>query len=105
MIHEDVLSRLLRRRSLLRLKARIQSQEQIYDSTRGSPSFTEDADAALDALGLAPHTELQLIDGALLRLRLGSYGVCELCNRPIEAPRLQAEPYGLRCVACAPSPG
>jgi DnaK suppressor protein len=41
------------------------------------------------------------IDAALLRLREGSYGVCESCGQPVSAARLGARPTTTTCFACA----
>lgn len=44
--------------------------------------------------------ELRAIDAALLRVADGSYGVCEACERPIDAKRLGITPHALRCIDC-----
>jgi DnaK suppressor protein len=44
--------------------------------------------------------ELRRIDGALLRLSEGSYGVCPDCGQRIPQARLDAEPTALRCIRC-----
>jgi RNA polymerase-binding protein DksA len=44
--------------------------------------------------------ELRRIDGAMLRLKDGTYGNCVDCGTTIPAPRLEAEPTALRCVSC-----
>ena len=44
--------------------------------------------------------ELHRIDGALRRLKDGTYGNCIDCGAAIPAPRLEAEPTALRCVSC-----
>lgn len=44
--------------------------------------------------------ELRRIDGALRRLKDGTYGNCVDCGTVIPAPRLEAEPTALRCVTC-----
>lgn len=44
--------------------------------------------------------ELRAIDAALLRLGDGSYGLCEVCDRPIDVQRLEAAPEALRCIDC-----
>jgi DnaK suppressor protein len=43
---------------------------------------------------------LRAIDAALLRIALGTYGTCSDCERPIEAPRLEAAPHAERCLDC-----
>jgi DnaK suppressor protein len=75
---------------------------QIADSVRDleDDSF---ADLIVD-VGLAEIDrdleELRAIDAAMLRIADGSYGVCEVCDRPIEVRRLEAAPEVLRCIDC-----
>ena len=54
------------------------------------------------ALGIAEREtkELQEIDGALLRIEDGTYGVCEDCGKRIDKDRLRALPHALRCLTC-----
>ena len=44
---------------------------------------------------------LGTIESALQRLDLGTYGVCEVCGKPIPDARLEAMPYASTCVRCA----
>jgi len=44
--------------------------------------------------------ELRAIDAALLRIAGGTYGICSVCERPIEARRLEAAPHAERCLDC-----
>lgn len=44
--------------------------------------------------------ELAEVDGALLRLTQGQYGVCQRCERALGSQRLLAEPVALLCPAC-----
>ena len=41
------------------------------------------------------------IGEALERIRHGTFGRCEECEKPIPKARLQALPYARHCVACA----
>jgi sigma-B regulation protein RsbU (phosphoserine phosphatase) len=41
---------------------------------------------------------LQEVDAALARLSSGSYGLCEVCNEPVEAERLIADPLARFCL-------
>ena len=43
---------------------------------------------------------IEEIDAALERLAMGTYGVCEDCDRPIAPPRLEALPETRQCVSC-----
>jgi DnaK suppressor protein len=41
------------------------------------------------------------LDAAGQRVADGTYGVCEMCGRPIAAGRLAARPEARTCIACA----
>jgi len=65
-------------------------------------------DAALDAaqdeissqLAEVESRELANIDRALLRIKTGTYGECEICNNRIPLARLNALPYATSCIEC-----
>ncbi|MFL6166041.1 MAG: TraR/DksA family transcriptional regulator [Ornithinibacter sp.] len=56
--------------------------------------LTASADAARD--------HLREVDAAAARLAAGTYGVCEVCSRPIGVARLEARPTARTCVEHAP---
>lgn len=43
---------------------------------------------------------LRQIDSALKRIEDGTYGICEVCKKPIGDERLKAIPYATMCVRC-----
>jgi len=43
---------------------------------------------------------LKEIDAALARIRAGTFGVCEVCRKPIAKPRLEAVPWAGLCRDC-----
>lgn len=45
-------------------------------------------------------SELAEVDGALARLRAGTYGECADCGEPIATARLIAYPTAMRCIGC-----
>lgn len=45
--------------------------------------------------------QLAAVEAALLRVADGTYGVCEVCGRPIPPDRLEAIPWAATCVSCA----
>ncbi|SNR52169.1 transcriptional regulator, TraR/DksA family [Actinomadura mexicana] len=57
--------------------------------------------ARIDASLSRARTHLADIDGALGRLRDGTYGACERCGGPVGAERLAARPAARTCIACA----
>lgn len=40
------------------------------------------------------------IDGALKRIKDGTYGICKYCKQPIAPKRLQARPVASACIDC-----
>jgi DnaK suppressor protein len=40
------------------------------------------------------------LTGALERMGEGTYGICEICGRPIEPSRLEALPEAVTCLEC-----
>jgi RNA polymerase-binding transcription factor DksA len=54
--------------------------------------------AQLSALIQAAREHLAGIEGAILRLNHGGYGICEVCHQPIPVARLDAKPTARTCV-------
>jgi len=63
-------------------------------------SDSADQDLTLNLLG-SEKDALDEIDGALERIKDGSFGPCEECGIKIPEPRLEAIPYAALCVQCA----
>lgn len=74
----------------------------------GNGAMGDAADVAFGSLGhemasqLAEMEakELQQTEIALMRIKQGRYGVCEVCAKRIPVARLNALPYCITCVAC-----
>ena len=58
-------------------------------------------DETVDALAEGAVAIIRQIDHALQRLRIGLWGFCEGCGRPIDAHRLARLPEATRCSRCA----
>jgi DnaK suppressor protein len=43
---------------------------------------------------------LQMVDGALARIREGAFGECVSCGKEINAKRLEAVPWTRHCIEC-----
>jgi DnaK suppressor protein len=43
---------------------------------------------------------LQMVDGALARIREGSFGECASCGKEINPKRLEAVPWTRHCIEC-----
>jgi RNA polymerase-binding protein DksA len=106
----EVLREQLRsRRAVLREEIRqtlLKSDSEHHRQIAGSVHDLEDesfADLIVD-VGLAEIDrdleELRAVEAALLRVADGSYGRCEVCDKPIDLQRLKAAPQALRCYDC-----
>jgi RNA polymerase-binding transcription factor DksA len=45
--------------------------------------------------------KLAEVHAALRKIDEGTYGICEVCGKPIAPARLEAIPSATRCVECA----
>lgn len=52
----------------------------------------------LAAVTARTEEHLREVEAALDRVTVGTYGVCEVCHRPIDAARLEARPTARACV-------
>nr|WP_233579871.1 TraR/DksA C4-type zinc finger protein [Frondihabitans sp. PhB188] len=52
----------------------------------------------LEAIRKSTLERMAAADTALARLAAGTYGVCEVCGRPIAPARLEARPTATRCI-------
>lgn len=58
-------------------------------------------DDVLNALDIEARDVVMRVDGALLRMQSGEYGLCLRCGCEIPMQRLQAIPYAEHCISCA----
>jgi DnaK suppressor protein len=96
---------LVTRRNALRkaLQGDLSLLSQLREQTGGDV-----VDAALDAaqdeissqLAEVESRELANIERALVRIKNGNYGECEICNERIPLARLNALPYATSCIEC-----
>ncbi|MBM3998079.1 MAG: TraR/DksA family transcriptional regulator [Planctomycetes bacterium] len=94
---------LIRRRDALRkaLAGDLSSLKELREQTGGDLiDFALDSaqDEISSQLAEVESRELAQIEGALERMRLGTYGMCEMTGRPIPLARLQALPYATMCI-------
>lgn len=61
----------------------------------------EDRERAMNLKLLGRHSfMLKKIDGALFKIKNGSFGICDECDGEIEINRLRARPVATQCIAC-----
>jgi DnaK suppressor protein len=105
----DALSKLrdvlVRRRDALR-KAMAGDLSLLQELRDQGPGDVLDAavDTAQDELNCqlleVESRELVHIEEAIERLKTGTFGLCEECDKPIPLSRLQAIPYATECIDC-----
>ena len=108
MARQDALIRL--HKTLVARRAEIlrKLHDDMHDLGSSQVSSGDSADVAFDATGdeMASHLaemdsrELEQIERALVRLKQGTYGVCESCAQKIPVGRLNALPYSTLCIDC-----
>ena len=94
---------LLGRRNELRKRLGMQ-----LDDLGGADYTGDAADAAFGASGEEMASQLAQLESAelaqtelaLLRLKQGRYGICDVCEKKIPVGRLNAVPYSVMCVKC-----
>lgn len=96
--------RLIAKRDALRKKLSEDLQLTRSASTGGGDVGDAAQDGAsneLDSqLASLESRELAQIEKAIKLIRDGSYGLCEMCEKPIPLPRLKALPFTPYCVNC-----
>ena len=60
-----------------------------------SATFERELDEGLEE---GAQNTLRDIDAALKRIENGTYGICEICGKPIGVERLRAIPWATRCI-------
>jgi RNA polymerase-binding protein DksA len=67
----------------------------------GDEAQSEEEQERIALVTAAETAELARVEGALVRIGAGTYGLCGSCGVPIEARRLEASPYAVQCADCA----
>lgn len=75
-----------------------------HDAAHSSHMADSGTDACEEDLRLSrmetTGDEIEEINEALARIREGTFGICEECEKPIHLERLRAIPYARLCVPC-----
>ena len=71
---------------------------------RLAPPFTQSSKSMWALWSIVHEREVRDIDGALGRIRAGSFGTCSDCGAAIQFLRLYQDPTVLSCLVCRPQP-
>jgi DnaK suppressor protein len=92
-----------KQREVLSAKRDAQPRVPVAGSWEGDPIDQANAEADV-GLQIRLHQSdgrlLRAIEEALARVRHGTYGVCDACQRPISKARLEAVPWTRHCREC-----
>jgi RNA polymerase-binding transcription factor DksA len=72
-----------------------------YDSNFADSSQVTAERGEAERLATELRESLDEVGAALARLQDGSYGLCDVCGKPIGSARLEAMPAARRCIADA----
>lgn len=105
---QQIEAELIERRRVLMNDFRAMEEAEAGDASDLSRVSTHLADLGSDrassdvslASRASASVEIQDIDGALERLRDGTFGQCEECDKAISKGRLEAIPYARLCLPC-----
>ena len=99
-----------RDRTLRRLNELTRDFESVVSASRDTNADDEhDPEGAtiafersqIAALAHQARQHLDEVESALSRVSAGTYGLCEVCGRPIADERLDARPAARTCIRCA----
>lgn len=80
---------------------RLDQLDEIAEAAANSPPALDDArDHVTEILRSGACAALYEVDAALDRIRAGTYGTCEGCNRDIPLERLEILPMSRLCMRC-----
>lgn len=78
------------------------AKEVLPESTEpGTDSWIAEEHSSSLAIGTSLKTTASNVKKALAKIKAGTYGKCENCNKPIETGRLLAMPTALLCLSCS----
>lgn len=77
------------------------SESLAESSEPGTDSYIADAHTKVVVLGTQLKKTNSSINEALLKIKNGTYGKCEKCNKQIEVGRLLAMPTAMLCLSCS----
>jgi DnaK suppressor protein len=91
-----------RRNSLRAILAREVADLNVNDTTgdEADAAFDSGADEVSSSLAEIEARELKQIERAIHKLKTGTYGMCEHCEKKIPVARLNALPYSVYCMPC-----
>ena len=100
-LHKTLLSRRDHlRRKLARELANLRREAAAESGDSADAAFEGGSDEMASQLAEFDARELTQIDRALVRLKQGTYGLCEVCDCKIPVARLNALPYTTLCIKC-----
>jgi DnaK suppressor protein len=86
----------------------LKAEEKSADAQREGSPFGKREEGATETFELEKRLALERrlaealegVEHAIKKYEAGTYGICDLCNRPIEPARLEALPQATLCLEC-----
>jgi RNA polymerase-binding transcription factor DksA len=110
-IFNGLKNKLLAKRKMLKVEQKVLLQEDPYKDFDAAGDSSENMDEAIledakkentDILTAAVNKMQMQVRKALAKMKVGKYGICEVCGKPIDKARLGAYPEATTCVEHAP---
>jgi RNA polymerase-binding transcription factor DksA len=110
-IYNSLKNKLLVKRKMLKVEQKVLLQEDPYKDFDATADSSENTDEAIledakkentDIMTAAVNVMQLQVRKALAKMKLGKYGVCEVCGKPIDKARLEAYPAATTCMEHAP---
>ncbi len=109
MVDAEILERLkAERKNLEDELAQFKVEEEQADEQREGSPFGKREEGANEAFELEKRLALEskvvnslsAVNNAIKKIESGTYGICDMCKKPIEAARLEALPQANLCLKC-----
>jgi DnaK suppressor protein len=99
-LHKTLVSRRTALRKALAGELADLRNSQVESGDSADVAFDSGSDEISTQLVELEARELNQIERALARIKQGTYGVCESCQKKIPVARLNALPYSTTCIEC-----
>jgi DnaK suppressor protein len=108
-IFTDFYERLKQEQARLKYELQqLKAEEKSADEQREGSPFGKREEGATEAFELEKRLALERrltdalveVEHALKKYEAGTYGICDLCSRPIGSARLEALPQAILCLEC-----
>lgn len=87
-------------RNLFGVTEELESLKTLEVNDEGDYAAVSNENLVDNAIGSQQELELREIDTALMKIKEGIYGICEMCEEEIGTHRLKVKPHARYCIDC-----